>query len=195
MAQEPTELEKDFEVWLAYRNALEWVPDGRGSAEKIRSIPFSEALAVWGLIKREGGEKLKYLNLHAHFYRFSVEHVSAMLRQDYTFELGDFLIRCRSGMAEYLDWKESELGKHCYRLGSKLVDEWAASKYGVGVKMLVEKMGEGSLKACEVLYRSIGKSDGTPIAPHQPIVELTKEYIIVDGKPKAIPMEIKIREN
>ena len=189
-------IEKDFNIWLNFRNALEWTPYGKTEPEKIRSIPLSEAVAVWDLIKRECGEKISTKDIDARWIRMSVEHISSSLYQDFTFGMGELILRCRCGVADFLGWKESALGKTVYRLGNRITDEQALQQYGAGVKMLSEKMvREGSLKASEILFQSIGKRDGTPTAVNQPVVEWVKNYKIeADGKVTETSKEIKITQ-
>lgn len=162
--------------------------------ERIRALVPSEANAIWTLIKKECGKNVNFEGVSPYFIKFSIEYISSVLNREFTLDIEDYLKRGKGTMADFLEWKESALYANVKVYGERLVDEWAASKYPQTVKMLIEKIeNDGSMKSAEILFKSIGKSEGTKVSQALPKVEWVKNYKIEPGgKVTAQTTEVKV---
>lgn len=182
--------------WLTQRNEVDPKALVGTVKSSLRNIRLPEARVIWWrIVARECGEKVKYQGTDNSWQRMSIEWLSAIFHHEFDFEISNFLVLSKSRMEDYLEWKESELYKVVHRIGDAAVDEYAESQYASGVKMLVDKMREGTVKAADTLFKSIGKADGIPQRSQLPVVEWVKNYLVQPGgKVVEMPMQIQIKQ-
>jgi hypothetical protein len=113
--------------------------------------------------------------------RLSIEYVRALLVGDFDIPLMEWLRRARARLTDYLQWVRSPLGKSTKRLGQAIVNEWAADQYPLIIQGLVKAGKEGSLKASELVLKSIGKADGTAEPPGGTTIEWVREVVLGPG--------------